>query len=104
LSGKYIIILAPGDTMCNLGSKTSMPETTWYFPGNVKTPWLSYCPTMSLLPAILHSCAHRNIHVVVYKNLCLKSFAITFIRPCNYILLKIFLNCRNSLALSNGIE
>lgn len=44
-----MLISAPGETMLNLGSKTSMPWTTRYSPGRVKPVWLSYCPTWFLL-------------------------------------------------------
>lgn len=44
-----MVVSAPGETMLNLGSKTSIPWTTLYSPGMVKAVWLSYWPTVSLL-------------------------------------------------------
>jgi len=47
--GKYMDMSAPGETILNFGSKTSIPWTTRYKPGRVKAVWLSYCPTVFLL-------------------------------------------------------
>lgn len=53
--GKYMHMSAPGETILNFGSKTSMPWTTRYSPGRVKAAWLSYWPTVFFLKQIAPS-------------------------------------------------